>query len=112
MIDLVGMITYRDGGTRPIESHQSEFAAWERYALRQGYPVAVADLEHPGASITMIRYLGYAAAHAGTPQGEWPSFDVWEAGVVDVALAGVDEAGEAGAVPPTLQVASDGSSPA
>ena len=107
MIDLQGTITYRDGHTQTVEAHQSEYAAWERHAIRNGYPPAT-DVEHPGASITMIRYLGYAAAHAGTPGGEWPSFDVWDAGVVDVTLT---DPAEAEAVPPTLREASEGWSP-
>ena len=107
MIDLNGVVTFRDGTTLAVSAHQGEYAAWERYALRKGYPMHQPTLDNPGASATMVRYLGYAACHQGRPQSEWESFDVWDAGVVDVTLEG----DEAASVPPTLKAASEGWSP-
>ena len=85
MFRVTGEIAYTDGRTVSYEATQREFAAWERYAIRNGLPPGTSTQAAAGGPLaiaTMQRYLAYSAVMRGDE--EPTSFEVWDAMVLDV----------------------------
>ena len=101
MIRVVGSAQMADGTTIQLEAGQSEFAAWERFALRHGYP---AEFDR-APKVSMIRFLGYAAGNCGIPPADWPPFEVWDMEVLEVDMTSAEGLPDA-SVPPTPAVRS------
>jgi hypothetical protein len=108
VIEITGTITYADGRSEAYTAAQRELAAWERYALRNGYPLPSPSGGGVGMASTTARYIAYAAVHAGRPRVDWPEFDGWDSGVLEVTAeaVGVESGGEV--LPPILRGVSDG----
>jgi hypothetical protein len=81
MLKFSGTIIYFDGRQVAFEGGQREFAAWERYATRNGLPLGM-DGTNRAVPITMGRYVAYACQMRGTDNAE--SFEVWDESVAEV----------------------------
>lgn len=93
MIRFAITVTYLDGREDRVEGGSTLWLAWERYALRHGYPVQVDQ----APNVLSLMVMAHAALKV--EQG----FDPW-----CETVAGIEDA-KVEAVPPTLQEASSGS---
>lgn len=91
MIRLAGRVTLTDGTELEFETGSASLAAWERYALKHGYPIGA---DQPPILSSLV------VAHRALGRDE--SLEDWFELVEDVELA------EKGAVPPTRAAASTG----
>lgn len=103
MIRASGTIRLADGSGRDFEAGPVEWVAWERYAIRQGLPVASEDVGR-AAPVTMSLYLAYTRLTRGVPVKDRAGFETWIEDVAGIEGFTVESAD------PTRAAASPGAS--